>query len=207
MLKSNYRGRFKWIHVKIGVFFSKFGISANAWTALSLAPAILGFFSLYNHLLAQGLAFFIISGFIDIIDGNVARVTKSVSNLGAFLDGVIDRYVEFLLYMGLWVYLEHADALLLPNSAWMLLLLFGALMPSFITAYADHRNVISDPDMLRNIGGVLERFERLTLLYCGMFFGIFSSIWLVYAVILTSILANLTAIQRITRVIRVSKAF
>jgi archaetidylinositol phosphate synthase len=202
MLKSKFRERCEGIHIRVGLLFSKAGISANTWTFLSLVPAALGFISLFFHSLPAALVLFAASGFIDIIDGNVARVTKSVSNLGAFLDGVIDRYVEFLLYLGLWLYLEHAEVVLLPIGIWMLLLLFGALMPSFVTAYADHRNVITDPEKLKNIGGFLERFERLGLLYIGMFLGIFSPILLVYTIILTVILTNLTAIQRIFNVIR-----
>jgi archaetidylinositol phosphate synthase len=204
MLKSKYVQRFRWIHIRIGLLFSKVGLSPNMWTALSLAPAILGFASLYYHQLAPAILLFALSGFIDIIDGNVARVTKSVSNLGAFLDGVIDRYVEFIMYLGLWLYLEHTPNVLLPHSIWLLMLVFGAMMPSFIIAYADHRNVISDPEKLRNIGGFLERFERLALIYIGMFLGLFNPVLLVYTVILTVLLANLTAFQRIINVIRAS---
>ena len=204
MLKARFGKRMTWLDVRLGILFAKVGLSANAWTALSIVPAILGFICLYQHSLAAGLVFFTASAFIDIIDGTVARVTKSVSNLGAFLDGVMDRYVEFILILGLWIYLESAPQILFPNGIWMLLLLFGAMMPSFITAYADHRNVISDPEKLRNIGGLLERFERMSLLYVGMLFGLFQPIMLVYMVILTVILANLTALQRIFSVIRSS---
>ncbi|MFH1055657.1 MAG: CDP-alcohol phosphatidyltransferase family protein [Candidatus Altiarchaeota archaeon] len=202
MLKSRFRERMEGTHVRIGIMFSKLGLSPNAWTWLSLAPAVFGFISLYNHMLLPGLILFVTSAFMDIIDGNVARVTKSVSNLGAFLDGVIDRYVEFSLYLGLWFYLGETTQLLLPNGLWLFLLLFGALMPSFITAYADHRNVVTSPEKLKNIGGILERFERLLLLYFGMFLGIFNPLWLTYSIILTAVLANITSIQRIYAVIR-----
>jgi phosphatidylglycerophosphate synthase len=204
MLKAKFSKRTTAMDVHIGILFAKVGISANAWTVLSIVPAILGFFALYEHNLAAGLILFVASAFIDVIDGTVARVTKSVSNLGAFLDGVMDRYVEFLLILGLWLYLEEVPSIFLPNGAWMLLLLFGAMMPSFIRAYADHRNVISDQEKLRNMGGLLERFERLTLIYLGMFLGLFNPLMLVYVIILTVILSNLTALQRIYSVIRAS---
>jgi archaetidylinositol phosphate synthase len=202
MLKSKFSKRTTALDVRIGILFAKFGISANAWTIFSIVPALLGFVALYEHSLVFGLIFFAASAFLDVIDGTVARVTKSVSNLGAFLDGVMDRYVEFLLILGLWIYLEGTEEVLLPNGIWMLLLLFGAMMPSFIRAYADHRNVLSDPDKLKNIGGLLERFERLTLLYLGMLLGIINPLWLTYTIVLTTVLANLTAFQRIFNVIR-----
>jgi archaetidylinositol phosphate synthase len=204
MLKARFRDRTRGIDVRIGILFSKAGISPNAWTALSLAPALLGLIALYMHNLPAGLLFFAASAFMDIIDGTVARVTKSVSNLGAFLDGVADRYVEFSLYLGLWFYLDSVPQVLLPHGLWLLLMVFGAMMPSFITAYADHRNVLDDPEQLRNMGGLLERFERLLLLYAGMLLGVFDPVLLVYVLILTAVLSNFTALQRIFYVIRAS---
>ncbi|MBU0762922.1 MAG: CDP-alcohol phosphatidyltransferase family protein [Candidatus Altiarchaeota archaeon] len=202
MLKAKYRESFDFAHIRIGMFFSKFGLTPNGWTILSLLPAFIGLVFLYKQMLLWGLVFFVASAFIDIVDGNVARVTKSVSNLGAFIDGVIDRYVEFALYIGLWFYLRNGPEVILPVGFWMIFLIFGSLMPSFITAYADHRKVISDEEKLRNIGGFVERFERLALLYIGMFLGIYSVIYLVYAVILVGLLSNLTALHRIFEVVR-----
>lgn len=200
MLKAAFRDRTRGIDVRIGILFSKLGISPNTWTMLSLLPAIAGLVCLTQGNLALALVFFVFSAFMDIIDGTVARVTNSVSNLGAFLDGVVDRYVEFSLYLGLWFYTQGGPEFLIPNSLWMLLLVFGAMMPSFITAYADHRNVISDPERLKNIGGLMERFERLAILYSGMFLGLISPILLIYVIALTATLSNLTALNRIIRV-------
>jgi archaetidylinositol phosphate synthase len=201
MLKALFRDRTRGMDVRIGILFSKLGITPNTWTVLSLAPAVLGFIFLTQKMLLAALVFFIFSAFMDIIDGTVARVTNSVSNLGAFLDGVVDRYVEFSLYLGLWFYLQGTPPVLFPHSLWVVALIFGGLMPSFITAYADHRNVITDPEGLKNIGGLLERFERLALLYAGMFLGLFNPVYLTYVVILTAALSNLTALQRIHYVI------
>jgi archaetidylinositol phosphate synthase len=202
MLKSKYRDRLDFIHIRIGLTFSKIGISPNTWTVMSLVPAAIGILLLYHKMLFLGLVFFAASGFIDIIDGNVARVTKSVSNLGAFMDGVIDRYVEFALYLGLCLYLRDAPEFMAPIGLWMLFLVFGSMMPSFITAYADHRNVISNPETLRNIGGLVERFERLSILYIGMFAGMFDLNLLVYSIVLVGFLTNLTALHRIWAVVR-----
>jgi archaetidylinositol phosphate synthase len=200
MLKASFRKKTRGVDVRIGILFSKFGINPNTWTMLSLAPALIGFLALAYGNLGLGLIFFVLSAFMDIIDGTVARVTNSVSNLGAFLDGVVDRYVELALYLGLWFYIQGIPTIILPHGLWFILLIFGALMPSFITAYADHRNVINDPDRLKNIGGLMERFERLAVIYFGMFLGLINPLWLMYVLILTVFLANLTAIQRIVNV-------
>jgi len=173
------------------------GLSPNAWTLISLVPALAGLTALVMHQLALGLAMFALSAFIDIVDGTVARVTNQVSDKGAYIDGVVDRYVELMLYLGLLIYIGRGEFFGLPNEVWIVLLIFGGLMTSFVRAYADHRGIVKDPGDLKRMGGFLERLERLMLLYFGMFLGLFNDQWLMAIIILTAILANATALQRI----------
>ncbi|MCX6695440.1 MAG: CDP-alcohol phosphatidyltransferase family protein [Candidatus Altiarchaeota archaeon] len=199
MFKSRFRDQVEWVSVKIGILFSKFGIPANLWTVLALVPAIAGLVLLYYQMVLWAAILFFASGFIDAIDGAVARVTHSVSNLGAFLDGVIDRYVELALYAGLWVFFNSAGIQfpLLPNGLWFVLLVFGAMMPSFVTAYADHKGVVTEPEDHRKMGGLMERSERLDVILIGMVAAHYNSVWLVYAVILVTILCHATVFQRL----------
>ncbi len=176
---------------------ASFGLSPNQWTLLSLVPALVGLAMLGMHKLAAGLIFFVLSGFIDMVDGAVARTTGQATAKGAFIDGVVDRYVELMLYLGLLFYLGKGEFLLLPYEAWFLLLIFGGVMTSFVRAYADHRGLVKDPEELKRMGGLLERGERLLLLYAGMLLGILDQRWLVIAVIITALLANFTALQRV----------
>ena len=181
---------------------SAVGLSANGWTLLSLLPAIAGLAALWRYHLAAGLALFILSGFIDMVDGAVARVTNQASAKGAFIDGVVDRYVELMLYLGLWFYIGPGEFLGLSTEVWFMLLLFGALMTSFTRAYADHRGVVKDPAELKKMGGLLERGERLMLLYAGMAAGLFRPEWLMVAVAIATVLANVTVLQRIAFAVR-----
>ena len=178
------------------------GLSPNAWTLLSLAPAASGLVALLQHHLAVALALFVLSGFIDMVDGAVARATNQETARGAYIDGVVDRYVELLLYLGLLFYLGPGEFLGLQRDAWLMLLVFGALMTSFSRAYADHRGVVKDAGELKKMGGLLERGERLILLYVGMLAGLANTEWLMAAVAIVAILANTTALQRITFAVR-----
>jgi len=178
------------------------GLSPNAWTLISLVPALAGLVALVMHQLALGLAMFALSAFIDIVDGTVARVTNQVSDKGAYIDGVVDRYVELMLYLGLLIYIGRGDFLGLPNEVWIVLLIFGGLMTSFVRAYADHRGIVKDPGERKRMGGLLERLERLMLLYFGMFLGLFDIQWLMAVIALTALLANATALQRIRFALR-----
>lgn len=185
--------------VRVGTIFSKLGITPNQWTVISLLPAILGFVALvYNELLI-GVGLFILSGLLDVVDGAVARVTGAVSNLGAFLDGIIDRYVELLMYMGVFVYLSNnlIYDILIPHSYWIALLIFGALMPTFVRSYADHRGVVTEPEDHKRMGGLIERAERLGMMFAGMILGAFDITYLIYMVVVTAVLSNFTALQRI----------
>jgi phosphatidylglycerophosphate synthase len=187
-------------------WFSKLGLSPTAWTALAVVLAVAGCIALVGYNLTAGLILFAISGFLDMMDGAVARATNTSSALGAFIDGVLDRYVEMLLILGLMFYLGPDYVLLeLPISVWIALLIFGSAMTSFIRAYADHRNLLKDPILLKKMGGVLERAERLMLLYLGMFLGIFDQKYLAWAIVLAAILSNATAIQRFVFAIKHGK--
>jgi phosphatidylglycerophosphate synthase len=202
MLKS--KANVEAISVKIGIVFSKVGLSPNAWTILALVPAFAGFLLLIYGELIYATALFILSGFIDAVDGAVARVTGAVTNLGAFLDGIIDRYVEILLYLGLLFFLMNnaIQEFFIPHIYWVLLLVFGATMTTFVRAYADHRKVVTEPEDHRRMGGLLERAERLTILFSGMLLGSLNPIFLIYVIASVAVLSNVTAIQRIIFVLR-----
>jgi archaetidylinositol phosphate synthase len=182
--------------------FASLGLSPTTWTSLSLLTAVAGLVALCVHQLGMGLILFVVSGMLDIVDGAVARATGNATSRGAFADGVADRYVELMLCLGLLLYLGPGKILFLPMDVWFVLLIFGSLMTSFVRAYADHRGLVKDPEELKGMGGLLERGERLTLLYLGILLGLFDQGWLMASVALTAALANLTAFQRIAIALR-----
>jgi archaetidylinositol phosphate synthase len=189
------------------LFFSRLGLRPNTWTALALIMAIGGFISLSAHELLAGIILFGLSGLMDMVDGAVARATGMVSATGAFIDGVLDRYVEFLLIFGLMVYLGDGLYFAVPLKFWFMLLVFGSVMTSFVRAYADHRGLVKDEKVISGMGGLLERAERLMLLYLGMLGGLINLKWLVMCIVLVAILSNLTVVQRIYLAIKYGKEF
>ncbi len=178
---------------------ARLGLSPNAWTALALVVALGGFFALVGHRLLLGFLLFLLSGFLDMVDGAVARASGKTSATGAFLDGVLDRYVEVLLILCLLFYLGPETSFFIPVGAWIAVLIFGAVMTSFVRAYADHRGLVKDQEVLaKGMGGLLERAERLMLVYAGMIGALlFGNEMLLGAIVLAAVLSNLTAVQRI----------
>ncbi len=176
-------------------------LTPNSLTLASLAFAVLGFAALafYGSLLAA-LVLFLITGFADAFDGVLARAQKRVTAFGAFLDGIVDRFNEALLLFGLMAFAPPLPGFLIPAWAWLaLLLFFGTCMTSFVRAYADHRRVVMDERALKQMGGVLERGERLALILVGMIAAIVfaENALLIYAIALATILAVVTVAQRI----------
>jgi len=207
VLKSWLPETAEWIGVKLGVLFSRIPLTPNQWTMLSILPALAGFVALaFYKDMGLGLLFFVSSAVIDAIDGGVARVTGRVSNLGAYLDGMFDRFVEGLLLGGLMLYgLPDSSVFgyVVPMWWWLVLLLFvGSAMVSYARAYADHRKVITDERKLRMMGGILERAERVSLVLLGMALFYIDAAYLNAAIIIAAILSCITLLQRIWFVVR-----
>ncbi|MBI2742376.1 MAG: CDP-alcohol phosphatidyltransferase family protein [Chlamydiales bacterium] len=72
---------------------------------LSVTPLL--FFGLY----IEAFIFMIFSGFLDTLDGSLARYLKISSSKGAVLDIVSDRLVEFAILLGLYSIDPHSRAL------------------------------------------------------------------------------------------------
>ncbi len=202
MIKGNFSGFAERVGIKLGLIFSKIPLTPNQWTVLSIVPAIFGFVSLaYWRRMDYAIALFAASALIDGIDGGVARVTGSVSTLGAYLDGMIDRIVEALLLFGLMFY--GIPDYLVQGYFWIALLLFaGTGITSYARAYADHRKVITDEKKLGKMGGILERAERLILVFLGMAASFLNPLYLTQAIALASALAVITVFQRMWFVAR-----
>ncbi|MBI4399404.1 CDP-alcohol phosphatidyltransferase family protein [Candidatus Micrarchaeota archaeon] len=195
MLKSNFSSFTDRVSIKLGIFFSRIPISPNAWTVLAIVPALIGFYFLVNKEMLYAIVAFVISGVIDGIDGGVARVTGRVTALGAYLDGIVDRFVEALLLFGLLFYglVEY----FLPAYVWVaLLLFFGTVMTSYTRAYADHRKAIGEED-IRKMPGLLERPERLILIFLGMVASFYHPVYLTHFMIAATLLSVVTVLQRI----------
>ncbi len=205
MMKSSFSEFAEKISIRIGIICSRVPLSPNAWTVLSVVPALFGFYFLMQKQMWPAIAAFAVSALLDVVDGGVARVTGAVTNLGAYLDGMVDRFVEALLLFGLLFY--GVPDWLLPGYAWIsLLLFFGAVMTSYARAYADHRKALAEED-IKKMPGILERAERLILVFLGMVAGmIYGPIWLTYAIAIAVVLSVITVGQRIWFVVKNSSS-
>jgi len=207
MLKTNFSEFSNRMSIRIGMLFSKIPISANVWTLLSVVPAIAGFVLLaYYKQMTNALILFVISSVMDAIDGGVARVTGTVSNLGAYLDGMMDRVVEGLLLVGIMLYgINDLTIGVYSTPAYILivlLLFFGSVMTSYSRAYAVYRKVLRSEKKISKMPGILERAERLILVFIGMLTYGLNPLYLTYAIALAAVLSIITVMQRVIYIVR-----
>jgi len=175
---------------KIGKAFSKIPLSPNQWTFLSLILAVITtYFIVYQNFVYATVFLFLVA-FLDIVDGSVARITKRTTKLGAYLDTVIDRVTEFLIIFGLF-FVNFPD-LLFPSKIWLLLLFFGSQMTTYVKAAASEKK-LTETELK---GGILERPERLILMFLIVLLLNVSLKYSLYLLVITALLANLTAVQR-----------
>lgn len=92
----------------------------------------------------------LLSGATDIVDGRIARARGIESRYGAFLDAVLDRYCDCLVFLGLvWYFAAMPWALIASVLA-----LAGSLLVSYMRAEGEALGV--DCDL-----GLMQRAERL----------------------------------------------
>ena len=119
----------------IATFFSKARINANFLTALGLLAAFISGALIYQGMFFWAGATLLVSGFLDLIDGAVARLSKIANAFGGILDSSLDRYGDGFVFAGLFLFCARHDNKmyeLLAVSAWL-----GSFLISYVRARAE----------------------------------------------------------------------
>ena len=180
---------FEVIASKAVEFLSYHGISPMSLTisafAAAITSSILYLYAPSNRLLYLPAAVILaLSGFLDAVDGVVARRMDRVSRLGAFLDSVFDKLGECLILIAI-ICSGAVDV------RWGSI----ALASSILVSYVRHR---AEPLGVNLKGvGVGERAERMILLIIASLITPFIRDALNYGIILIAILASITVAWRI----------
>lgn len=185
---NNFRESLRPALEKIGAKFGATGLSPDFWTGVGLAFAFLSaiayglnqYISTYFSVTIIGGMLLLVSGFFDMVDGQVARYTKKVTKRGGFLDSIFDKIAEVAIFTGLLVG-GFAEPI------WVLLAITLSLLVSYARSRAESLGV-----KLQGIG-IGERAERLLVIaIIGMIPGLMS-----YAIGIVIVIAGITFIQRI----------
>ncbi|MDY0293088.1 MAG: CDP-alcohol phosphatidyltransferase family protein [Candidatus Methanomethylophilaceae archaeon] len=171
-----------------------------SWAGLLLAllSGVLLYFSYQHHLLlAAGALVVLLSGYLDALDGKVAKLSGKASRKGDYLDHVFDRYADVFMIGGVAV------------SAWCdpylgILALVGVLLTSYMGTQAQ---AVGAPRLYAGLLGRADRvvlstvFPILQLIMLAAGFGSFQILgvtlnWMEVMIIWFAVAGNLTAVQR-----------
>jgi CDP-diacylglycerol--glycerol-3-phosphate 3-phosphatidyltransferase len=103
--------------------------------------------------------FLVVAGLFDIFDGGLARLRGEAGRAGAFLDSVVDRVSDLIVFGALfWTLFEQGKR---PAAALALSSLLFALLVSYVRAEAEAAS-------LTMTEGFMQRLERFVLLVIGL---------------------------------------
>lgn len=169
----------------------KVRINPNLFTIAGFVITIAAAFVIPVSLRMGGLLI-LAGGIFDVLDGVVARTNSRTTRFGAFLDSVLDRLSDALIFLSIAWYLagkgEQSGALLSVGT------MVGAFLVSYARARAEGLGI-------NNHEGLMERPERMILLIFAVLTG-----WLSQVLLLMFILTYLTVIQRASAVWKADKA-
>ena len=157
-------------------FLVDHGFTPNVLTLIGLAIGVIAGIVLAFGFFVAGGVLILLTGFVDTLDGAVARNGRTATTFGATLDSISDRYVDCIVLLGLgiagvnWLYVGVA--------------MMGSLLVSYVRAKAEGMGISCT-------AGVAERSERLIILAIGLIVGLVEP-----AVLLVAILAQFTALWR-----------
>ena len=175
----------------------KIGLTPNHVSAIGIILAICSALAYWKWqtnqlLLIVAPSLLLVSGFCDALDGAIARLYGETTTFGGFLDSLLDRYADAVVFLGIIIGG-------LCDLFWGLMALVGSLLVSYARARAEATGVKMEAV------GVAERAERLIILAIASFLGIVWLETLNFGIILLAILSNLTVLQRVVYFYKASK--
>jgi len=167
----------------------KAGLTPNQVSVIgllfALASSLLYWkWSLHPSFIILAPLLLLLSGFCDALDGALARICGKVTVFGAFLDSMLDRYGEALIFLG--IMLGG-----LCSLYWGIAALIGSILVSYARARAEMEGVKMETV------GLAERAERILIIVFSSFLNNFWFGFLNWGVIILAILTNITVLQRV----------
>ena len=193
---NKFRKRLQPILEKIGLLFSSTGLSPNIFSLIGFVITIISaiIFGINTLKLdptinfsAIGSLLLLAGGFFDVIDGSVAKITKTTSRKGAFIDSTLDKISETIIFLGIAIG-ELANPIL------CLVAVSSSLLVSYTRSRAETLGI--------DLSGVGfgERAERILILAVMGLLPFSHS--LEYGVIIVIGISIITVIQRIYKTVQ-----
>ena len=188
LVSSRLKKRFEAFFASRITKLSSIGLTPNSLTVLGVlssvfAALLYASWRMSRIALPAAGALVLLSGFMDALDGVLARSSNKSSAFGGFLDSVSDRYSDSVV-------LASIVLAGLCDPAWGLVAIIGSLMVSYTRSRAEAAGVSMAAV------GFAERAERMLILAAATFLAFFWFDFLGWGVILIGVVAHITVLQR-----------
>jgi archaetidylinositol phosphate synthase len=131
-------------------------VSPNIITLFGVVFPVVFFVLIIHGLYWYALVVFILNA-VDMLDGIVARSQHKVTAFGGFLDSTVDRFADFMILVA------FGFANLVP---WGIVLTLVLL--TYLISYIRSRTELAAKGTLVANVGIMERTERLVVLFIGL---------------------------------------
>ncbi len=140
---------------------ASFGIHPNILTTIGVCINVAcGLLFGFGEFFWAGIVL-IVANLFDMLDGNVARLTGTVSRFGGFLDSSLDRMSDMVVFLGIMIFYAGNT----PQHSVLNVFLAGVgMIFSVLVSYTAAR---SDSLGVKANVGFLQRPERVVLLMIG----------------------------------------
>jgi CDP-diacylglycerol--glycerol-3-phosphate 3-phosphatidyltransferase len=182
-MSAGWKERSRSVFLPLARWLAKRGVKPDHLTYIGLGLSLLAALLLGRGDFLGAALVIAVSGLCDVLDGDVARESGTVSTFGAFLDSTLDRLGESALYAGVanYYYTRTQGAALWmkdefraqttwgdPDGHTMAVLALATLILSFLVSYTRAR---AEGLGLECKVGIMERPERMLTLGVGALLG------------------------------------
>ena len=169
------------------------GLTPNQISLLGVLAALASAYcylsSQFNDsLLIIAALLLLVSGFLDALDGVLARAFRGTTLLGGFLDSLLDRYSDAIILVSIIL-----GRLIADSQLWGMVG-FAAVIGSLLVSYSRARAEAAGIKM--ETVGLAERAERIIIIAAASFLNLLWADTLRWSVLLLAVLTNLTVMQR-----------
>lgn len=156
-------------------------VSANVVSALSLLAAVAAGLAFWVVQPALGAALILANGFLDMLDGCIARARSTAGAFGSFVDKIIDKYSDLMFLLGMLL----GD---LAHPAPAIVAMVGIPLATYINSAVEGLT----QGQVKFQEKFSLRFVRIVILVLGGFSGrTHVAVWLVAALVVYAILSRM----------------
>ncbi len=172
---------------------ARLGLTPNAVTLIGFALTLVVGAVLALGYTTRGGWLLLLAGVFDALDGTLARLMGRKTRFGAFLDSTCDRYSDAAILFGLMLPFLRAG----QQGQAQIILIFVTLVGSILISYTRAR---AEGLGLECKVGLLTRLERFLIIAAALILNLVTpALWLL------AILTNITALQRVIYVWRITR--